>query len=111
MNYAFALRCELSDRARKYAEAGGLPHCVGYGETQVVCFTPHPDQSRHGNFLPTSYRAIVSNPDWRKRLVKVHSHGGARFPLATTADGGNLTLYELDALLMNIFLQSGRLKE
>jgi hypothetical protein len=39
-NKAATLRRELAERAQKYAQAEGLPHCLSYGEAPTVCFAP-----------------------------------------------------------------------
>jgi hypothetical protein len=111
MNYARELRCELSALAQKYAEAGGLPYCLSYGDAPVVCFVPHADQSRHGNFLPTSFRTIVSSPAWRKRLAKIHPHGRRTLPSSDHGRWRELdSCISSDALLMNIFCNPGVLR-
>ena len=40
MNFAAALRRELAERAQRYAQAKGLPHCLSHGEAPIVCFLP-----------------------------------------------------------------------
>lgn len=70
-----------------------------YGSSPVVIF-PERGQS-HGNFFAPSYRSILSNSDWKKRLAKVHTSGS--LPRADRRwcelDSSNSS----DALLMNIF--------
>jgi len=103
MNHAASLRRDLAERARKYAEAEGLPHCFSYGQPPIVCFAPNERGARHGNFLQESHKAILANPAWRKRLEKVHT--GKR-SLPTTERGRWMELDSCtssDALLMNIF--------
>lgn len=107
MNLASALRREVADRAQKYAEAKGLPHCLSYGEAPIVCFAPY-EHSRHGNFIEGSYKAILANPGWRRRLAKVHTQG--RRSLPSTERGRWMELDSCtssDALLMNIFCYPG----
>lgn len=115
MNLAGSLRDDLAERAQKYAQAEGLPHCMSYGKAPVVCFLPYADDSRHGNFLQGSYRAIKANPEWLRRLAKVHPQGRRSLPKTDRGpwmelDSGTSS----DALLMNIFChpsvkQDGRL--
>jgi hypothetical protein len=112
MSFAAALRRELADRARKYAQAEGLPHCLSYGETPTVCFRPHEDDSRHGNFLRGSYNAIRENAAWSKRLAKVHTQG--RWSLPSREQGRWMeldTCTSSDALLMNVFCYPGVLRD
>ena len=102
MNLAAPLRRELAERALKYAEAHGLSHSLSYGEVPIVCFAP--DDVRHGNFMPASYKAILANPSWRRRLAKIHAQ--AKRSLPTTERGRWMELDSCtssDALLMNIF--------
>ena len=74
------LRRELSHRAEQYAQTHGLPHCLSYGQAPTVCFERYDDDSRHGNFLPSSYNAIFKNSAWRRRLQKVHPQGRKSLP-------------------------------
>jgi hypothetical protein len=97
------LRAELAERARKYAEARGLPHSLSYGERPIVCFEAFRAKS-HGNFHPASYHEIRSNRDWNSRLEKVHTT--ARHSLPAPENGARAELdscMSSDALLMNIF--------
>jgi hypothetical protein len=48
MNLAATLRRDLAERAQKYAEAEGLPHCFSYGQPPIVCFAPYDHGARHG---------------------------------------------------------------
>jgi len=102
MNFAVPLRRDLAERALKFAQAHSLPHSLSYGEMPVVCFAP--EESRHGNFIGASYKAILANPSWRRRLAKIHAQGKKSLP---TTDRGRWmeldTCTSSDALLMNIF--------
>ena len=103
-NYAGPLRRELGDRAEQYARAKGLPHCFSYGQSWTVCFERYDDGLRHGNFLPATYKAILRNPNWRRRLQKVHSQGRKSLPRPESGIRRELdTCTSSDALLMNIF--------
>lgn len=99
--YASRLRHELALRNRAYAGRLGLPVCESYGEEPVICYCP--SDNSHGNFLPESYRAILANPEWRRRLNKVHTSAGTSLPKAghrwQELDSSNSS----DALLMNVF--------
>ncbi len=104
MNLAPALRRDLAHRAHKHALAKALPHCLSYGEASTVCFIPYEQDLRHGNFLPQSYKAIRANPDWRRRLAKVHAQGRHSLPHTDRGQWMELdTCTSSDALLMNIF--------
>src|SRR6266404_5168816 len=107
MSSAAALRRELSERAEKYAELNSAPSCLSYGESPTVCFESYGEGTKHGNFLESSYRAILRNPSWAKRLTKVHTHSGKFLPgKRAELDSCNSS----DALLMNIFCYPGVLK-
>src|ERR1700733_9453253 len=111
MNFAAALRRELSERASEFAAAQGLPHCFSYGESRIACFAPYRGNSRHGNFVQGSYKAILGKPGWSKRLEKVHAR--ARRSLPKTERGRWMELDSCtssDALLMNIFCYPGVLR-
>jgi hypothetical protein len=104
MNRAGSLRRELSQRAEQFGRNYGLPHCLSYGQSPTVCFERYDDGSRHGNFLPATYKAILRKPNWRRRLQKVHSQH--RKSLPRYEDGIRHELdacTSSDALLMNVF--------
>ena len=112
MNRAGSLRRELGDRGKQYARSHGLPHCLSYGQPPTVCFEPYHDGSRHGNFLPATYKAILRNPNWRRRLQKVHSQGRKSLPRPEAGIRRELdTCTSSDALLMNVFCYPGVLRD
>jgi hypothetical protein len=103
VTFAGALRRELSGRAKQYARKNELPHCLSYGQSPTVCFERYND-SQHGNFLPSTYRAILRKPNWRRRLEKVHSQGRKSLPRHENGARRELdTCTSSDALLMNVF--------
>ena len=110
MSGAARLRCELTDRAAKYALARSLPHCVSYGDGRAICFEPFGDCG-HGNFHPASCRAIQANPAWRRRLDKVHTATGRFLPQSDRERRRELdSCMSSDALLMNVFCHPGVLR-
>jgi Restriction Endonuclease associating with ARP len=108
--YAAELRRELSLRNREFAAKHGLLNRESYGEQPVVCYLPAEDGSGHGNFLAETYKAILQNENWRKRLEKVHAQARGSLPHEDRRwrelDSSNSS----DALLMNIFCFPGTLK-
>ena len=103
VSFAHTLRCDLANRAKRYADARSLPHLLSYGAPSVVCFQPF-DNCLHGNFLPASYKAITSNPQWRRRLTKVHTSARRSLPRCETGRWRELdSCMSSDALLMNVF--------
>jgi hypothetical protein len=110
MSFAANLRRELADRAQKYAQVKSLPHCLSCGQNPIVCFSPSENNSQHGNFLSASYKAIVANAAWRKRLAKVHTQGWRSLPRTDRGRWMELdTCSSSDALLMNVFCSPGLL--
>ena len=99
-NYAAVLRAELAARNREWAR--GRAHGLSYGDDPVVVYEPCGET--HGNFYDAAYRAILSRPDWAKRLEKAHT-GRKDLPRAESGRKWR----ELDscmssgALLMNVF--------
>jgi hypothetical protein len=99
------LRAQLSECSQKYAQARRLAHQLSYGGVPAVVFEASED-GQHGNFLSASYRAILKNPEWRRRLAKPHSQSkslprtGRRW---CELDSCNSS----DALLMNVFCYPG----
>ena len=109
MGSALLLRGELIARARTYAEAAGVPYCLTYGENSTVCFQPAAGQ--HGNFEPRSYKAILSNASWSKRLEKVHTQSHRCLPRLEQGRWCELdACSSSDALLMNVFCYPGVLR-
>ena len=102
MHSAIALRRELSVRGRQIAAATGSVHELTPGEMPSVIFGSD-ENRRHGNFHPASYRNICANPQWARRLRKVHSAS----PKPSPATGRRWMELDCanssDALLMNIF--------
>jgi hypothetical protein len=96
------LRTELSPRALAFARDHQL--CVQQTDGDVPGVIFGQDGSApHGNFHPLSYRRIVGNPQWAKRLSKVHT---AFKRSRARADWNWRELdcaHSSDALLMNIF--------
>lgn len=110
LGYALALRLELSLRNQKYAQTHALPHTFSYGEQPVVCFEPYENETCHGNFLPQTYRSILNNENWRRRLAKVHTQARTALPKTRAwkeLDSSNSS----DALLMNVFCYPGVLRD
>ena len=106
MNECAMLRAELAERARRYALAKSLPHCLSYGEQPVVCFEAF-GTGKHGNFHPASYRRICSRVEWKSRLAKVHTTARRSLPTSESGTWAELdSCMSSDALLMNIFCHS-----
>ena len=105
-HYAAALREELRLRNTAYAEKHRLAHGLSYGEAPVVCYEP--GKGRHGNFLPESYRAILRNQHWARRLRKVHTSTRSALPGNERGFWAELdSCNSSDALLMNVFCFPG----
>jgi hypothetical protein len=101
MNFSLPLRRELATRALAYAQSRSVPHTLSYGDSPIVCFAP--ENSHHGNFFPASYKAILADPTWRRRLTKVHTQGRRSLPTTDRRWMELDTCTSSDALLMNIF--------
>jgi hypothetical protein len=102
MRWAGDLRRELSVRSQQIATTNGSLHELTAAEPPSVIFGRSEDD-RHGNFYPASYRNICANPEWVRRLAKVHtgsrrasSRAGWRWRELDCANSS-------DALLMNVF--------
>ncbi len=104
-SYVSQLRAQLSECGQKYAHDHGLAHQLSYGEVPAVVFESS-EEGRHGNFLPASYRAILQNPEWRRRLAKPYSQLKS-LPRADRRWRELDTCNSSDALLMNIFCYPG----
>src|SRR5581483_5113673 len=76
--YAAELRCELNLRNEAFAKRHKLKHQASYGSQPVICYEP--DGDCHGNFSPETYRAILNNPQWVRRLAKAHTSARTALP-------------------------------
>jgi hypothetical protein len=104
--YAAALRQEICSRNLAFAKKYKLAHCLSYGEAPVVCYEP--DGDCHGNFLPETYRAILANPLWARRLKKTHTSARTALPRNDRGFWSELdSCNSSDALLMNVFCYPG----
>ncbi|WP_345945347.1 hypothetical protein [Granulicella sp. dw_53] len=103
---ASMLRRELSARGQVLARTEKLLHELSPGSSPVVMFG-RDEAGRHGNFHPASYQGICANPEWARRLTKVHT---ASRRVRARADWQWMELDSVnssDALLMNIFCHPG----
>jgi hypothetical protein len=100
--YASDLRRELSARNLIFAEENGFLHELTTGSPASVLYRPD-DRGRHGNFHPASYRCILRNESWSRRLTKTHTTARkclvSHDPERRELDSCNSS----DALLMNMF--------
>ena len=65
----------------------------------------------HGNFLKETYRAILKEESWGRRLEKVHTQARSSLPRRDRRWRELDSCNSSDALLMNIFCFPGTLKE
>jgi len=107
MKYAALLRRELSIRNAIYASALGLPYVESYGDLPVVVYSSSGTERTHGNFLDTSYASILSQPEWKHRLNKVHTQAGRSLPQNDQGWKELDSSMSSDALLMNVFCCPG----
>src|SRR5258707_2345995 len=102
MRWAGILRRELSVRGQQIAAMNGSLHELTTGDTPSVIFGRN-EGRQHGNFYPASWRNICANPEWARRLAKIHTASRRARPRAAwrwrELDCANSS----DALLMNIF--------
>lgn len=106
--HAAQLRSEITEHAVQFARQNGIAFRRSHYDFGSLVFSPSSDWTRHGNFHPASYRAIVRRRIWHKRLGKVLT-----VPERLTQIEDDRRLCELDsccssdALLMNIFCHPG----
>ena len=95
------VRAEVSARG----VASGRAHELTRGAMPSVVFAP--EAEAHGNFIDASYRRILENPEWARRLRKAHT--AKRQARPSGAEEETRAWRELDAasssdaLLMNVF--------
>jgi hypothetical protein len=96
------LRTELSLRALAFAKGQGLLYERTDGSVPGVLFGQDED-GHHGNFHPLAYQKICSNPQWARRLGKVHT-AFKRSRVRSNWQWKELDCaHSSDALLMSIF--------
>jgi hypothetical protein len=105
--FASHLRHELCEKNRAYALHHDLAISESFGQMPVVCYGPSEDGATHGNFLDSSYRAILRDPDWSQRLGKVHTSARTCLPRGDRRWRELDTCTSSDSLLMNIFCYPG----
>jgi hypothetical protein len=105
--YVCLLRQELCARNASYAALQNLPHVSSHGEPPVIVYHPSACGRKHGNFISSSYRAIMCRPEWRRRLQKVHSQAKHALPGVEYVWRELDSSMSSDALLMNIFCYPG----
>jgi hypothetical protein len=66
------LRVELCARNIQWAEQNALEHERTMGTVPAILYRPD-EEGRHGNFHPASYRRILLDPGWKRRLDKTHT--------------------------------------
>ena len=99
MHPARALYRDLNARAALYAQKHGLPH-----ETTRSSIVFCAGNRTHGNFHPASWRAILADNEWTKRLGKTHTaHRRANKARADWHWRELDCAGSSDALLMNLF--------
>jgi len=76
----------------------------------VIVYEPFPEARRHGNFLDASYAAILSRPEWSRRLEKIHSQAARSLPRSERNWKELDSCMSSDALLMNVFCHPQTLK-
>ena len=108
--HASWLRRELCQRNAAYARAHDLPHVESYGEMATIVYEPFAETTRHGNFLDSSYRAILRRQDWKQRLEKIHAQAASSLPHSDRTWKELDSSMSSDALLMNVFCHPATLK-
>jgi hypothetical protein len=106
--FANLLRRELGERNRRFKQKYALAGALSYGASPVVVYEPGLD--RHGNFHPASYNEILENPNWQKRLAKVHTAYRSSLPKNDRKWCELDSSTSSDALLMNVFCFPGVLE-
>jgi hypothetical protein len=106
--FANLLRRELGERNRKFKEKYKLAGVLSYGSDPVVVYEP--GSEGHGNFHAASYGAIAANPEWQKRLTKVHTAYRSGLPKNDRKWCELDSSTSSDALLMNVFCYPGVLE-
>jgi len=107
MSWNNLLRSQLSHLNRQFAIQHGIPFYESLGTPSTIMFRSFADGARHGNFLDSSYIAILNNNEWKRRLLKPHARKNAlpetEGTNACELDSSNSS----DALLMNVFCYPG----
>jgi hypothetical protein len=97
------LRSELRARNIAFAQKYGLSHRESYGTAPVIVYEPFGEPEQHGNFFHASYSALPANPNWAKRLEKIHPQGRTSLPKCERRWRELDSSMSSDALLLNVF--------
>ncbi len=100
MATASDLRREIIARNQRMVRDRGLEAVASYGREPVVVYLPAAGGGSHGNFFAESFASILTRPEWRRRLAKVHT-GRRNLPKASAWKELD-SCTSSDALLMNI---------
>jgi hypothetical protein len=112
-NYPALLRDELHLRNLHFASTRSLAIYLSRSDTstgepadltkkRVVNYEPFANGSRHGNFLDVTYRAILAEPSWSRRLNKPHPRPECLPKIGRSWNELDSSTSS-DALLMNVF--------
>jgi hypothetical protein len=101
--HASSLRQELCRRNAAYASSRQLPHVASYGGVPVIVYEPSPDLARHGNFIDVTYKVVLGQPEWKRRLEKIHAQASRSLPRRERSWKELDSSMSSDALLMNVF--------
>jgi restriction endonuclease-like protein len=107
--FSAALRSELRARNFAFAKKHELAHKESYGSAPVIVYEPFGEPERHGNFFEASYSALPANPNWAKRLEKIHPQGRTSLPKSERRWRELDSSMSSDALLLNVFCCPGTL--
>jgi hypothetical protein len=107
--FSAALRNELRARNFAFAKRYGLAHRESYGTAPVIVYEPFGEPERHGNFFDATYSALPANPNWAKRLEKIHPQGRTSLPKCERKWRELDSSMSSDALLVNVFCCPGTL--
>ena len=75
----------------------------------MIVYEPVGEPERHGNFFDASYSALPANPNWAKRLEKIHPQGRTLSPKSERRWRELDSSMSSDALLLNVFCCPGTL--
>ena len=104
------LRQDLIARATNLAKKNPNNAYRSHGGTILFKYPMKDNKTCHGNFLEKSYQEILTNNDWKARLLKAHT-GKRHFDEGDRENAKELdSCCSSDALLMNIFCHPSTLK-
>jgi hypothetical protein len=100
---SYNLRKQIRYSTEQYAKINKIEYYLSIGKDPTIMFEPYNNKTEHGNFIIDSYKMILNNECWKRRLEKTHPRRQCLPPSKRNKPKELDSSNSSDALLMNIF--------